>query len=108
MEFHFTPLRTGLLVALLAAFALLGGFTPPSVHFGVEVPGLQINRSWPACVVMFVAGAGMTTIVDHWVGLMPPSNLRLLYVVVGILLMAVAILWYRSMLATWAVQLGIP
>ncbi|MCB1206159.1 MAG: hypothetical protein KDN18_18000 [Verrucomicrobiae bacterium] len=108
MEIHFTPLRTGLLVALLATFAFLGGFTPPSAHFGMEVSGSQINRSWLSCVALFVAGAGMATIVDHWVGLMPPSNLRLLYVVVGILLMAVAILWYRSMLATWAVQLGIP
>lgn len=106
MEIHFTPLRTGLLVALFATFAFLGGFTPPWIRLGLD-PGAIPGRPWMTCVLMYLAGAAMATIVDHWVGLMPPSNLRLLYVVGGVLLMAAAVLWYRSMLSTWAMSAGV-
>lgn len=105
MEFHFTPLRTGLLVALLVVFALLGGFTPPWIHLGLE-PGSLPGRPWLSCVLMFVAGAGMSTVVDHWVGMVPPSNLRLLYVIGGVFLMTASVLWYRSMLTSWAMTSG--
>lgn len=106
MEIQFSPLRCVFLVVFLAAFALLGGFTSPAGHLGEEMLPSTVNRSWLTCVIMFVVGAGMTTIVDHWVGMMPPSNLRPIYMVGGVLLMVAATLWYRSMLGSWAAQMA--
>jgi hypothetical protein len=103
MEFTFTPFRAGSLIVLLAIFALIGGFSPPWVRLGVD-PSVVHSRPWLTCVLMFITGAAMTTVVDHWVGMMPPSNWRPLYVVGGVVLMIAAVVWYRAMLASWAMQ----
>lgn len=106
MEFHFTRKRVALLLALFAVFALLGGFTPPFQGVDMEMGAFvrRAYRAWYVCIVMFAAGAVMATVVDHWVGMMPPSNWRPLYIVGGVALMIVATVWYRAMVAGWAVQ----
>lgn len=106
MEFNFTWKRIGFLLGFVVVFALLGGFTPPFQDGGAEMGALarRAYRAWFICILMFVTGAAMTTVVDHWVGMMPPSNWRPLYMILGILLMIVATVWYRAMLAGWAMQ----
>ena len=104
MEFNFSWKRLVFLLACLVVFALLGGFTPPFQGEEVEMFSRKATRAWMTCILMFVTGAAMTTIVDHWVGMMPPSNWRPLYMILGILLMIVATVWYRAMLAGWATQ----
>ncbi len=105
MEFAFSPLRVGLLLACLAGFAILGGFTPPESHLGYENIPTKGVRAWLYCVAMFVTGAVSATVVDHWVGIMPPSSLRPLYVIAGVLLMAAFVIWYSSLLGSWAEQM---
>lgn len=106
MEFTFTPLRVGLLLACLGVFAAFGGFTSPAAHLGFEEYQSIRSRPWIHCVAMFVTGAVAATIVDHWVGIMPPSSLRPIYVIGGVLLMVVSTTWYRSLLGTWARELA--
>ncbi len=81
MEFTFTPLRIAILAGLLAGFWLLGGF---------EFPGTghrHLTRAWLYAVLLFSLGAVSMTVVDHWVGNLDRSNLRWLYVALGILCM---------------------
>ena len=81
MEFTFTPLRIGILVALLAGFAFVGGFDfPDDTH-------ARMTRAWLYSVIFFSLGAVCVTIVDHWVGNLDRSNLRWLYIVLGVLCM---------------------
>ena len=82
MEFTFTPLRIAILLVLLAGFWLAGGFELPDPTMR------QANRIWLCSVIDFIAGAAMVSIVDHWVGNLDRSNLRWLYVVMGVLAMA--------------------
>ena len=79
MEFQFTPVRTAILVVLLAAFGLLGGFE----HVA---EGGRIGRAWFCAVAMFIGGSVMVSVVDHWVGNLDRSNIRWLYIVMGVLL----------------------
>jgi hypothetical protein len=81
MEFTFTPLRTAILIGLLAGFWLLGGF---------EFPGeghRHLTRAWLYAVLLFSLGTVSSTVVDHWVGNLDRSNLRWLYIVLGVLCM---------------------
>ena len=104
MEFNFSWKRVAFLLVFLVIFALMGGFTPPFQGQEVEMLSRRATRAWITCILMFVTGAAMTTVVDHWVGMMPPSNWRPLYMILGILLMVVATVWYRAMLAGWSQQ----
>jgi hypothetical protein len=81
MEFTFTPLRVAILVALIGAFALCGGFELLAWKYGfLRKPGLY-------SILMLVSGAVLVSITDHWVGNLDRSNLRWLYVFMGLLAM---------------------
>lgn len=79
MEFTFTPVRAGILVVLLGAFWLLGGFEFP------DGGGSQLRKAWTYSMLMFVLGSISATVVDHWVGNLDRTNLRWLYVLLGVL-----------------------
>jgi peptidoglycan/LPS O-acetylase OafA/YrhL len=81
MEFTFTPLRAGILLVLLAGFWVLGGFDFP------DEGSRRITRAWLYTVLMFGLGAVSATVVDHWIGNLDRSNLRWLYIVLGVLCM---------------------
>jgi hypothetical protein len=87
MEFTFTPVRTGILAILLVAFWLLGGFEFPGAGFA------YLRRAWLYSVLLFGLGSVCATIVDHWVGNLDRSNLRWLYVVMGVLCMGGAFMY---------------
>jgi hypothetical protein len=82
MEFTFTPLRVAILIVLLAGFWFAGGFTPPDLSMRTT------DRIWLCSIISFVVGAVMVSVVDHWVGNLDRSNLRWLYVVMGVLAMS--------------------
>lgn len=84
MELKFTPIRVGVLVALLVGYALFGGFVIPG-----ELPA-QALRRWVLVLLLFVAGALGTTVIDHRIGSLERSSIRWFYVVIGIAAMAVA------------------
>lgn len=97
MEFNLSIPRLLLLVSLMAGFALLGGFTPPSLATDGLFDPHQVAKAWRYCVLLFVAGAVNASLIDHFVGTLHRSNLRLLYIIVGAILMAGSFLWLRNL-----------
>jgi hypothetical protein len=93
MEFHFSIPRLLLLIALLAIFAAVGGFTPPAVFF--DIP--RVAKAWRYCVLMFISGAACVSVIDHFVGNLERMNIRLLYIIMGIVLMIVSYLWFSGL-----------
>lgn len=97
MSFTFTPLRLLILAVCLAAFYFLGGLTPPKVSpDGYHRPA-KVRSAWVRCTAMFVVGAVSVSLVDHRVGLFEPTNLRILYVILGLVLMGGSLLWLNAL-----------
>lgn len=84
MELKFTPIRVGMLMALLVGYALTGGFVIPG-----DLPA-QALRKWVLVPLLFVAGAMGATVIDHRIGSLERSSIRWFHIVVGIAAMAVA------------------
>jgi hypothetical protein len=97
MEFNFGLRRLTLLAACLGVFFTLDGFSVPDApEDSLFQPG-RTQKAWFYCVVLFIGGAVSASLIDHRVGLMEPTNIRLLYILVGGILMVSAILWLRSL-----------
>lgn len=97
MEFNFDLRRLLLLAVLLGGFASLGGFTAPSVGSDDFHQPARVQKAWSYCVILFLVGAASSTIAEHSVGYMDPTNLRPAYIVLGVLLMIGSIFWLRSL-----------
>jgi hypothetical protein len=97
MSYNFGLYRLALFGACIALFFFLGGFDWPEVGDDSLMNPAQVHKAWMWCVVMFLVGAGSVALVDHNVGLMEPANLRLLYIIIGVLLMAGSFIWQRSL-----------
>lgn len=95
MNFNFDLPRLLLFALCLGAFAAFGGFSPPA-RDRAEQQTLAITNTtdpWLKCVTLFIAGAVCVSLVDHRVGLMEPTNLRPLYIILGLIVMAAAGAW---------------
>jgi drug/metabolite transporter (DMT)-like permease len=79
----------------------MGGFSIPEVHDEFRDPQ-RVTRAWLYCVMMFLAGAGCVSIVDHFVGTIDRSNIRLLYIIIGVALMIGSYLWQRGVRTDFA------
>lgn len=97
MTYNFSLPRVCLFVGCLAVFMLLGGFSAPDLSDDSLMSPARVQRAWLWCVILFIVGAGSVSLVDHYAGLMEPTNLRLLYIIIGVLLMAGAFVWQRSL-----------
>ena len=97
MEFNFSVLRVVLLISLVAGFYFLGGFDAPPLDENSILSQRRITKGWLYCVVLFLTGAVSTSIVDHFVGNIERSNLRLLYIIIGVILMAGSLVYIRSL-----------
>lgn len=97
MEFHFSIPRLLLWVAFLAFFAWLGGFTPPSLPEDSLLDSHRVAKAWRYCVLLYLVGSVSASLIDHYVGNLDRSNLRLLYVLLGVALMAGSCLWLRGL-----------
>lgn len=95
MEFDFSLRRLLLLTALLGVFATLGGFSAPQP--GEDFQASRAHKAWFMCIVLFVGGAVATTVIEHTVGHMDPTNLRPAYVFIGVVLMIAGVLWLRTL-----------
>jgi len=104
MELNFSVFRVLILVTLIVAFALLGGFTPPDVGGDSMFSPARIAKAWRYCVLLFLAGAVCVSIVDHFVGTLDRTNLRLLYIIVGIVLMGGSFIYLQNMRASMNVE----
>ena len=99
MEVNLSPLRLILLFGLIGWFWWMGGFEIPVRHDGLGDAG-QMAKAWQHCVLMFLAGAASATVIDHHVGTLDRTNLRVAYIVLGVLLMIGSCLWSRAILQT--------
>lgn len=94
-NFQFSWGRVALLIGLLGLYYYLGGFTPPHVVEAGYSQG-QFNRVWMLMLLLYCSGAMAVTVVEHEVGLFPPTSLRFLYVILGLILMGAAVGWLVS------------
>ncbi len=98
MEFSFTPKRLLVMAALLGIFALLGGFSNPA--YLAEEYSNRMTKAWIYVMILFVGGAASASLIDHWVGLIDRSNIRWAYVVLGVIMMASALVWLHVLRAS--------
>lgn len=97
MSFTLAPFRMLILLICLGAFYAFGGFDSPVVSEDAYQAPAKVKQAWFKCVLMFVAGAVSVSLVDHHVGLFEPTNLRTLYVIIGLALMVGASLWLNAL-----------
>ena len=87
MSFNFGPLRVLTLILCFVGFWLLGGFDMAGLSSAGGL--MSAARIWLASVMMFIFGAVCVSLIDHESGHMEPrTNLRGLYIALGVLLMA--------------------
>ena len=103
MELNLSPIRLAIFAACVVAFWLLGGFTSPWADIEYAPVG-RSGRAWGYCILMFLAGAASVSVVDHFTGVMEPKNLRLVYVIMGILLMVGSLLWLGAMRESFSIE----
>ncbi len=87
MDIRLTPLRVLVFGLLVAAYWWIGGF---------EIILNSDSRGMLYRAALFIIGAGCVTVVEHEVGTMERTSLRLLYVILGLILMSAAVVWTRS------------
>ncbi len=97
MEFNFSLQRLLLLVAFLVLFAVLGGFSAPSLSPDSILDPRRVTKAWIYCVLLFIAGAVCVSVIDHYVGSLERSNIRLLYIIIGSLVMIGSYMWIRGL-----------
>lgn len=95
MELNLELRRLLLFVGLLGAFAFFGGFIPPDVPEGYH-DLIRVNKGWRNAVVLFLAGAVSVALIDHSVGTLDRTNLRVLYVILGLGLMLLGVILVHS------------
>lgn len=99
MEFNFGFGRLALLATCLGVLFLLGGFSAPDAAEESFFQARRTQKAWFYCVVLFIGGAVSASLIDHRVGLMDPTNIRYLYILIGGILMVSSMLWLRSLKA---------
>jgi hypothetical protein len=96
MEPNFSPPRLAIFAACLAIFWWMGGFSIEIDPDGIRDPG-KVERAWRYCVMLFVAGAACVSLVDHHFGTIERSSLRIVYIIIGVLLMVGSSLWLQGL-----------
>ena len=100
MEFNFSLPRLGLLAGLLALFWLLGGFSPVAMSGDSFHDPRRVARAWRYCIMLYIAGAGCVSVVDHCAGNLDRTNLRAAWILLGCVLMAGSGLWLHILRGT--------
>lgn len=104
MELNFGIGRIALFAILVGVFAALGGFSGPELP--EQFSSIRTHRAWSYCVTMFLVGAVCVSLIDHSVGTLDRTNLRFLYVLLGIGLMAGGAWWLYTVKNVAAKPLG--
>lgn len=93
MELNFSLTRLSIFAGCIAVFWWLGGFALPVMDADGYHDTHRVARAWQYCVVLFLTGAVNVSVIDHWVGTMDRSNIRLLYILLGAGMMIGSYLW---------------
>ena len=89
------------LLALLLAFYLTGGFHSPDVHSLFRRERGRILVTWLVTLVLYIAGA-ITAVYGHRsTGNLAPVSLRPLYIIAGIIAMIAAWVWGYTIRTTF-------
>lgn len=86
------------LVLVVVFFAWFGG--PPTFPDASSMTRRGIGRSWLYCAILFVAGTGTACFGDKDYGKFPPTSLRWLFIVFGVLIMVVSAAWMHLLTKT--------
>lgn len=97
MEWNFTTSRFIIFASLVGLFVWLGGFSMPEIPEGTFTDTRRLTRAWFQCALLFCAGAVFATFIDHYVGNIDRTNLRVLYTLLGVGMMLVGAFWLRSL-----------
>jgi hypothetical protein len=103
-EVSFKWHRICLFLFLLGVFYLLKGFDPIEI-FGSILSGRSAIRIKLGYISIFVIGAFCVSMIDHYYGLFPRLNLRILYVIIGMILMIASyffLISYKNVLDSFA------
>lgn len=100
MQWNFSFSRVTILIIAIVAFALWGGFSPPKVPLDSFVSPRRVFDAWITATILYMTGAVCISVVDHFVGVMDRSNIRILYIITGIAVMIGAFYWIRSLKST--------
>lgn len=60
------------------------------------------TRAWFQCGLLFVGGAATACFGDKEYGLFPPTSLRWLFIIFGVVIMAVSGLWMHALKEAWS------
>ena len=85
MELKLTPLRVGILIALIVGYTLIGGLVIPG-----DLPR-QAMGGWVMTILLFLVGAILATVVDHRIKAVDRTTVRWFYVVAGLGAMTIAV-----------------
>src|SRR5688572_18402427 len=88
-------------VLLVGAFFWWSGKMPFSDEAS-DIIRIEAGDAWFHCAALFVAGAGSACFGDKEYGMFPPTSLRWLYIVCGVLVMVGSGIWMYSMKTAWA------
>ena len=97
MEFNFSPTRVLLFILFLVFFYWIDGFTPIRLEESAMLDSQRVGKAWFYTVLMFLTGAVSASVVDHYVGFLDRSNIRLIYILLGAVLMSGSYLWISSL-----------
>lgn len=81
------------MLGFLFAFFFLGGFQAPVLSDDSLLHSGRIFKAWSFCVVLFLGGAFTTSFVDHYVGTIDRSNIRIVYIIMGVISMTASLLY---------------
>ena len=97
MEVNFTKLRVMWMLGFLLVFFFLGGFQAPTLSDDSLLSPSRVLKAWLLCIVFFLGGAFTTSFTDHYVGTLDRSNIRLVYVIFGVLSMAASLFYLLNL-----------
>ena len=104
MELNLSLTRLSLFAGCIAIFWWLGGFALPATDAHGFHDTHRVAKAWQYCVVLFLTGAVNVSVIDHWVGTMDRSNIRLLYILLGAGMMIGSCFWLDSLRQSIAPQ----
>ncbi|MFT4550217.1 MAG: H+/Cl- antiporter ClcA [Verrucomicrobiales bacterium] len=100
MSPYFTPVRIATFVVCVAIFWILGGFEPLGSGLSEDFqPHVKMQKAWIYCIVAFLTGAVCVSFIEHKIGHVDPVNLRVAYIIFGVALMLLGILWHHSLVS---------
>jgi hypothetical protein len=101
MSFNFGPVRLVIFIVCVLVFWALKGFenTVP----GEDGAMVEVGNQWVWSLIMFFGGAIAVSFIDHYIGTLERQNIRLVYLILGAILMVSGVMLLNKAKAALAV-----